>query len=189
MKLPGRVAVLLALACAAPRAFASGVDVRLRQEASRTYEIEGAFTVKAPSSVVWDVLTDYERIPDFVKSMRASRVLDGRRDGPALVEQEAVGGIFFVSRSVRVLLQVTRAPGRLDFRDVDGGDFRTYSGSWRTSPVPNGTRVSYRLVAAPRFFAPSFLLKPGMRDAARGLLSQVRAEIVRRAGEPAFASR
>ncbi len=180
MKALRRGAVLLALVCAASWADAAGLDVRLSRGKDKSYDVEGAFLVKAPSSVVWEVLTDYEHIPDFVDSMRRSRVLDGRPDGSALVEQEAVGGVFLFSRAVKVLLQVTRATDHLTFRDVDGADFRSYSGSWETRQTPDGVQVVYRLRARPRFFAPSFLMRSGMDRGARELLAQVRDEILRR---------
>jgi uncharacterized protein YndB with AHSA1/START domain len=174
-------AVLLALACAGSWASAAGVDVSLSRAKDKSYDVEGAFLVKAPSSVVWEVLTDYEHIPDFVKTMRRSRVLDGRPDGSALVEQEAVGGAFVFSRAVKVLLQVTRTADRLTFRDVDGEDFASYAGSWETTQTPDGVRVVYRLRARPRFFAPAFLMRSGMDRGARELLAEVRDEIARRA--------
>src|SRR5688572_14881519 len=55
--------------------------------ASGAYHIEGSFTVDTTATVVWAVLTDYERVASFVSSMRSS---SARRDsGRLLVTQEA----------------------------------------------------------------------------------------------------
>jgi hypothetical protein len=166
---------------------AGAVQVTLDQQPDKAFEVTGSFTVDASSSAVWVVLTDYEHIPDFVSSMKRSVVRESRPDGSLLVEQEAVGGMFFVSKKVRVLLDVHRTPGSVRFDDIDHRDFWIYSGGWTTAPAPAGILVSYHLLAQPDFPAPSFLLRGVMRRGARDLLMQVRAEIVRRAA--AHASR
>lgn len=173
-------ALLLALAASASAARADEVSVRLRRNADKTYEVTGQFDAAASTTAVWSVLADYEGIPGFVYSMRSSRVKEVRADGTVLLDQEAVGGLFFISRKVRVLLEVRRAPGRLDFMDVGGEDFFSYSGHWETQATPGGTLVTYHLLAEPRFPAPSFVMKGVMRRGARNLLEQVRDEILRR---------
>jgi hypothetical protein len=173
-------AILLALACAASAARADEVDVRLRRNPDKTYEVSGLFDAAASTATVWSVLADYEGIPGFVYSMRSSRVKEARADGTVILVQEAVGGLFFVSRKVRVVLEVRRAPGRLDFTDIGGEDFFSYSGSWETQATREGTLVTYHLVAEPRFPAPGFVMKGVMRRGARNLLEQVRDEILRR---------
>lgn len=173
-------ALLLALAWAAPAARADAVDVRLRRNPDKTYEVRGQFGVRASTGAVWGVLADYEGIPSFVSSMRSSRVLEARADGKVLVAQEAVGGFIFVSKTLRVLLEVRRGPDTMDFVDVGREDFRSYSGNWETQATPDGTLVSYRLLADPRFPAPGFVMKGVMRRGALNLLEQVRGEIIRR---------
>ena len=125
------------------------------------------------------MLTDYDRIGGFVKAMRRSRVVASRVDGVTIVEQEVVGGALIFSRSVRVVLEIRREPGRLVFNDVGREDFWDYSGSWSVAPTSQGTKVVYRLNAMPHFPEPSILMRSGLKKGARGLLEQVRAEIER----------
>jgi len=177
-------AALFALALLALPAHADDADVRLRRDPDGAYEVQGQFVVLASTGAVWSVLSDYEGIPTFVSSMRSSRVTGSRNDGVTLVEQVAVGGVFFVSKSARVTLEVRRKPERMDFSDVALADFRAYDGSWETQEAAGGSLVSYHLRAAPRFPAPGFLMRGIMRRGARDLLEQVRAEILRRARAP-----
>ena len=172
-------AILLALAGTARAAATEDIDVRLRRLKSQDYEVQGLFMVEASSPVVWGVLTDYERIPDFVASMRRSRVLESRADGAEIVEQEAVAG-FALTRTIRVTLEVRREPENLAFTDLRREDFRRYEGSWKTQPAAGGTLVAYRLSARPNFLAPGILLRAAMRRGARELLAEVRSEILRR---------
>lgn len=181
-----RAALFAALACAGALARAAEpVDVRVDRRPDDAFAVEGGFEVDASSAAVWEVLADYERIPSFVSSMKVSRVREARPDGTLLVEQEAVGGMFFVSKKVHVMLEVERTEAGLRFDDLEHKDFWIYAGGWDVTPEARGTRVEYRLLAQPDFPAPGFLLKGVMRKGARDLLSEVRAEILRRArGEP-----
>lgn len=182
MKTPRRAGVLLALLFGAPSAFSQGIDVSISRAADKSFEVEGAFTVKASSAAVWDVLTDYDRIGGFVTSMKRSKVVASRVDGVTVVEQEAVGGVLVFSRSVKVLLEIRREPDRLIFEDVGREDFWGYSGSWTVRERGEEAEVVYHLNAMPDFFVPSFLMSSGMKKGAGELLAQVKAEIVRRGG-------
>ena len=147
--------------------------------ASGTYRIEGSFAVDTPAPIVWAVLTDYDRVPSFVSSMRSSAA-QREPSGRLLVTQEAVGRAGPFSRTMHVVLDVTeQAPQRIAFRDVCGGSFHSYAGSWTIEPEGAGVRVTYVLDARPRSSPPLFA-KSIMTSNARGLLEQVRLEILRR---------
>ena len=180
MKKIRRAAVLIALACGAPRSYGQDISVALSQQRDKAYEVEGRFVVEASTAVVWEVLTDYDRIDRFVPSMKRSKVAGATEDGGLVVEQEAVGGAFVFTKRVRVRLEVRRDAGRLDFKDVGREHFWDYSGSWSTAAAPGGTEVVYKLTMIPDFLIPSFMLRSGMRKGARELLTQVRAEMLRR---------
>jgi ribosome-associated toxin RatA of RatAB toxin-antitoxin module len=176
------LAAALALATAAAAAAPAGpVQLRLVRRPDRQYEVQGLFFVPASTTAVWGVLTDYARIPRFVPSMKSSRLVERRADGSELVAQTAIGRFLFLRKRARVLLEVRRDGDRLLFRDLSREDFDEYRGRWEVQASPGGSLVIYRLVAVPRFYAPSFLMKGALRDAARDLLTRVRAEILRRA--------
>ena len=177
----GRSAVILvALIGAVSNARAGKVEVHLLRRPDKVYEVSGQFTVTASTMIVWGVLTDYEHIPAFVSSMRSSRVRETRDDGSLLVEQKAVGGIFFLSKTMRILLEVRRTPDKLQFTDIGREDFWIYDGDWEVRQAREGAVVGYHLLAQPDFIAPPFLLSRAMKRGAGDLLDQVRTEIVRR---------
>ena len=155
-------------------------EVSLTRGADKAYEVSGLFTVSASTDVVWGVLTDYEEIPSFVSSMRSSRVQETRPDGTSLVAQKAVGDMFFLSKTMRILLEVRRTPEVLRFVDVGHEDFRSYEGNWEARPTAEGSGVAYHLRAQPGFAAPSFFLVCVLCFGVCLLIDQVRAEIVRR---------
>ncbi|HEV8266060.1 MAG TPA: SRPBCC family protein [Gemmatimonadales bacterium] len=143
------------------------------------YRIEGSFRVGASAPVAWAVLTDYDNLSSFVSSMRAS-VATRDASGRLLVTQEAVGRAGPFARTLTVVLEVTEdAPARIAFRDLCAGSFHSYTGAWAITPEDDGVRVTYTLEARPRSSPPLFA-RSILASNARGLLEQVRLEMLRR---------
>jgi len=143
------------------------------------YRIEGSFRVDAPPPVAWAVLTDYDNLSSFVSSIRSSSAAHPASGG-LVVTQEAVGRAGPFSRTLHVVLDVTeRPPGRIEFRDVGGASFQSYVGAWAIDSDGAGARVTYTLDARPRS-SPPFLARSILASNARGLLEQVRIEMLHR---------
>jgi hypothetical protein len=183
----------LMLLAAIPGTAAAGavpgpVSVSIVDAADGGYEVRGAFDVAASPEVAWSVLTDYERIGEFVKSIRKSVVVE-RVPDHILLEQEGVGKVLIFSKRAHVVLWVTEQDGRrIQFRDTGGRDFTVYHGGWQIDTRDDVVHVSYSLTATLKSRRPAFLARTGFQDGARKLLSEVRAEIGRRAGDPGAAS-
>jgi len=146
-------------------------------------EIEGRCRLRAMPAAAWAVLTDYEAIPEFVTSMRESRVTE-RASDHLLVEQAAVGRLFLFSRRLKTVLLVhEEPPGLIRFEDVLGRDFSTYRGSWRIEGDPDGDEVEivYELVAKPAFSIPDVVARGAFKRTVRNLIAEVGGEIERRA--------
>jgi hypothetical protein len=186
-----RVAAALALALAAPLAArpsaadpgpAVAVTVRFEHE---IYEVRGQFDVAAARTIAWATLTDYEHIASFVNSLRTSAV-EWRDTDRLLVRQEGVMGIFPFRSVARVLLDVReQPPARIEFRDVLGRDFRTYSGEWALDGDSTRVHVTYTLHARPFAATPHALGRGVSSRTVKDMLSQLRKEMVRRAAEGA----
>lgn len=134
-----------------------------------------------PPAVAWEVLTDYDHIERFVRSMVSSRA-ERQSDGRLLVHQVATGRLFTFPRRVQIVLEIHEEPSRrILFHDVLGKDFSSYSGEWSIAPDSTGTRVEYRLMAEPRAAMARLFCRGMLHRTAEELLAQVRAEMVRRA--------
>ena len=175
-------AVLSACMAAAGFAAAGPARVSVGRGENGAYKITGGFEARAPASVAWSVLTDYEGLGKFVSSIRSSRVLKRTAHG-AVLEQTGAARFLFVSRQVTLTLAVEETPqSRLDFKDADGRQFDRYEGSWTIAPSSAGCRVDYELTALPGpTLGPRFAVKSALKSGARGQLDGVRAEIERRA--------
>ena len=66
------------------------VSVDVEDGAGKTYVVDAAFDVNVPTSLAWEVLTDYEGIGRFVSSIRQSTI-QRREAGRVLLEQHGVG--------------------------------------------------------------------------------------------------
>lgn len=156
------------------------VTVRLEHE---IYEVQGQFEIATPRDVAWATLTDYEHIAGFVTSLRKS-VVEWRDTNRLLVRQEGVMGIFPFRSVAHVLLDVReQAPGRIEFHDVLGRDFRSYSGEWALEGDSTHVHVSYVLHARPIVAAPHILGRGMSSRTVKDMLSQLRKEMVRRTAD------
>ncbi len=173
-----RLAVLLLPAAVSARA--SDVEVVL-EDVRGSCSVRGSFAAPVPGTVAWEVLTDYEGIGQFVRSVRASRLERGS-DGQILLRQDAVSGVFLLRRKMQVLLELHEdSARRIGFRDVLGKDFRSYVGEWRISADSAGTQVDYELEAEPKAAVVRAFCRGVLRNTAEDLLTEVRAEMMRRA--------
>ncbi len=151
------------------------------QENAGVDELQGQFYVMADRSVVWAVLTDYENIPQFVSSMKVSRV-EKRHRNDILLVQEMEGGFLFITKRVHLLLKIHETPkGNIAFEDVDHQDFSVYQGYWNIENCPQGgVSVLYQLTACRKFDLP--LAGDAMNGGVKDLLGDVQKEIYFRQG-------
>jgi hypothetical protein len=183
----GRFIPLVGLLCAVLMAparslAAEGVTLNLEDLSHGTYRLEGHIHVGATPYDAWKVLTDYEHMSSFVSSLRKSAVQDSTTDR-LLLEQEALGKEFFITKKIRVLLQVTEVPyKKIIFEDVSHKDFAFYEGKWEILAAPEGLDIAYRLNCKRLFMVPDFIAKNALKKSAEGLLSEVRQEILHRKG-------
>lgn len=99
---------------------------------------EGTYTVlslvSAPVKVVWDVLTNYERFPEFLPSVVDSRVLE-RRDDCVVVERKDSRKLGILPIRVKIVTENIEHPyDRIDYRMVDG-TLDEMNGTWELTPV------------------------------------------------------
>jgi len=147
------------------------------------FSIDGevAFAPGISRAQVWNVVSDYEHLSDFISTIRESKIR-GRRPGGAVVEQTAVGKWFLFSRSVSVLLDVRENALRsIAFRDVSHKDFTQYGGAWTLTETNGAVQLDYHLEAQPSAALPAFVIEKVFTEDASSLLEQVRKEILKRA--------
>jgi ribosome-associated toxin RatA of RatAB toxin-antitoxin module len=122
--------------------------------------------------VIWEVLTDYDRIASFVPGLKASRRLSGAGE-PLLLEQR----LGVAAGSFRVEERPLEA---IRFEAV-GGNLREMRGAWAIADLGAGSRLDYSLSVVTGFWLPPVLGPKLIRDSFRGQFDALTAEMMRRA--------
>ena len=182
-----RIGVRVFAACLALGAFTFSIHARPTDpNLDVTVQIVGeeirsqvSLFVEAPRERVWDVITDYERAPQYTRDLEVSRVLSRSgevlrlfqrllvRFGPFAVPLETV-------REVRL-----SAPHRAVSRLVSGS-MKSYESTTELTPEGGGTRVTYRSKAVPDSFLAGFVGEGSIREQTADWAKHLRAEILRR---------
>jgi ribosome-associated toxin RatA of RatAB toxin-antitoxin module len=147
------------------------------------YKVEGSFFVDADNQTAWDVLTNYDHIPDFVHSMKISKV-EQRDNDDLVLRQEGEGSFLFFSKRIRLLMNVHEQPqtNTIIFTDTSHQDFSSYQGTWSIVPSTSGhgLEVIYTLDAAQNFSAPAFIASDVVKGNVQDLLQSLKREIAHR---------
>ncbi|MBC7802570.1 MAG: hypothetical protein H7Y16_01740, partial [Candidatus Parcubacteria bacterium] len=91
---------LLALVGAARAAGDVSVEAIRREEG---LEVTSRALLDAPLELIWQTLTDYGRLAEFIPGMRRSRVT-GRRGAAVIVEQSGEARFLFMTYPIEVTL-------------------------------------------------------------------------------------
>lgn len=174
------IAFVMFTSASVAAAQATATVLEVRETERGTYSVIARFEVEAPSSIVREVLTDYDRIPRFMPDVRSSAVR-ARYDDVVVVEQEAVSKFMLFSKKVHLLLEVQEGSRVLSFADTSGKSFESYEGSWTIDEHGGATALTYSLAAKPAFSVPDFVIKKLLDRNARKMIDHLRAEVAARA--------
>ena len=136
-----------------------------------------------PSSFesLWFVLTDYDRLSEFIPNLSSSKVIS--REGNR-VDLEQVGSQDFFgfkfSAEVQIQLIEDRAKGILKFHLIKG-DFQRFEGSWKISEVINGSGnlLLYELIVQGCIGMPVVLIEQRLRNDLKANLLSVGKEALK----------
>jgi carbon monoxide dehydrogenase subunit G len=149
-------------------------------ESHGEYCVTARFRVARPREVVLAVLTDYDRIADFMPGVEKSVVVE-RGPRRALVEQELTSRMMMFRKRVRLLLEIVETADAVRFHDRAGESFVLYEGMWRLSDAGKETEISYDLKARPAFGVPEFALKRVLKRDSASMIEALQREIACRA--------
>jgi ribosome-associated toxin RatA of RatAB toxin-antitoxin module len=133
--------------------------------------------IDATPQQCFDLLTDYERLPEWQGAVRSAAILERDEQGRgAVVEYEVDARVKTVRYRLR---QIYDEPRRLASEYL-GGDFRDFSGEWRFVPVDDRrTRAELDLQIDPGRLVPGpvrgVIADAVMRRALRDLKTHLEA--------------
>ncbi|CAE6092073.1 unnamed protein product [Arabidopsis arenosa] len=136
----------------------------------RERRIRGEIWVDSDSQSVWNVLTDYERLADFIPNLVWSGRIPCPHPGRIWLEQRGLQRALYWHIEARVVLDLHECldspNGReLHFSMVDG-DFKKFEGKWsvKSGIRSIGTVLSYEVNVIPRFNFPAIFLERIIRS-------------------------
>ena len=184
--LSGTLAGFLALPLVAPAATAPAT-LSVRQSGDEIVVVATA-GVAADQATTWDVLTGYDRLPDFIPDMAASRTLE-REGSDALVLQSGRAGFGPFKQDFSLTLAVHEVRQQAVTAHAVAGDFTRFESSYRLRADGIGhTWIEYSAVIGPKAGIPPLVGLPVMRSAIRAQFEALLAEIERRAQQRSGAS-
>jgi carbon monoxide dehydrogenase subunit G len=172
--------LLLAGTLAAQPAVAAG-PIRFEAEGEgELITITASADMQVDPRTVWAVISDYDRLAEFIPDMHSSRVI--RRDGDqVLVEQTGEFGFLFFRQPIEVRLSVAESPPRRIVAHAVGGTQQSLEGRYAIEILPGGeVRLSYSGRLVPGFQVPRFVSRMAVRSTMARQFQALVQEIVRR---------
>lgn len=156
------------------------ISCNVEEIRSGRFFVSAHFQVPVSSVTVWQVLTDYDHIADFVHSLDKSKIVK-KKDNHIEVHQEgSVGFMFFKSRPQIHLLVEEKPFESISFRDAALKDFNLYEGLWQLKSLENGTEVRYQLETEKGGIANFFVFRGMVQKQILSMLTDLQTEMLRR---------
>ena len=134
----------------APACTLQKVEVQIDWAEGRQRQISARIQIPYTVEQVWQILTDYEQLADFIPNLSKSRLLP-HPEGGIRLEQIGAQSFLKLKFCARVVLDmIEKFPHQLDFQLVEG-DFKEFSGSWLLHPyvLEAGTDLCYIVRVVP----------------------------------------
>lgn len=136
------------------------VEISTEKRSDRERRILATIDIPQPIDSVWRVLTDYERLADFVPNLTSSKLVP---NSEGRIRLEQIGSQCFLKFKfcARVVIDMTeKFPNELGFV-LKEGDFKQFEGTWRLEPTAAGqsTQLSYDLFLKPPRAMPAALIE------------------------------
>jgi ribosome-associated toxin RatA of RatAB toxin-antitoxin module len=90
--------------------------------------------VRAPLEVIWQTLTDYDRLAEFVPDIVSSRVIE-RQGNTVTVEQAGKAHLWFFTYNIDVVVEVTEQPPHTLAVRVLRGNLKQLDGGYRLDKI------------------------------------------------------
>jgi carbon monoxide dehydrogenase subunit G len=141
----------------------------------------------APLDLIWQTLTDYGRLAEFIPGMRSSRVVE-RRGAAFIVEQSGVATFLFVSTPIEVTLASTERPPYTIEVSMIKGNLKRLDGAYHIEPQGGGRMLlTWTGIVEAQSMVPllgEMVMRSSIEDQFRGMVREIeRRDALRRGRE------
>ena len=155
--------------------------------------IKARATIKAPYALIWQTLTDYDHLSEFIPGMMTSHVVE-RRGSAAIVEQTGKAGFLFFTYPIEVVVESPEEPPAFIGIRVLKGNLKQLDGGYRiekTSYKDDEFVLRWSGMIEPSISLPLFITVPLMRanisDQFRAMVKEIERREALRTGKQAGA--
>ena len=142
--------------------------------------IRAATVVNADARILWNTLTDYDRLANFVPGMTLSRQVSPPNASAKLVEQKGKGGMLSLVLPDHIIMEMNERPySRIGFRSVSGW-VTSLRGEWVISGDQAPVTLGYRAHVVPALPPPPMLTDDYVQEEIRLRMDAVAQEAERR---------
>lgn len=144
-----------------------------------SFEVEAAAEFEADLPVAWEVLTDYDRLAEFIPGMHSSRIIS-RSKHRVIVDQSGDARLLFFSFPMQVRLEIDEIPyERIVSRAIEG-NFEELSGAYTLETRGGRLLLRYTGSLTPGFSIPPLIGTYLVRNIMEKRFGAMVDEIVRR---------
>ena len=156
----------------------SDLQVKVETAGDEIRSVASLF-VRASQQRVWEVITDFERAPRFMRNLQVSKVLSQAGDAVRVLQKnEFRFGPFTIPVETVRDIRLTE-PQKMESRLVSGS-VQKYDSRTELTPESGGTRITYRSQIVPGAVLAIFANESAIRRETEEFFKQVRDEILRR---------
>lgn len=141
--------------------------------------IDVSFVVQATLREAWDVLTDYDHMPQFLPTMQSSKVISRT---PTQLKVAQKGGVSKgpISMTFDVIRDVELKPHTEIISKVVSGNLKKVDGTTRLAAAGEGTRVTFHSESIPNIWVPPGIGPAMIESETRDQFNDMRNEILKR---------
>lgn len=179
LELPGIWSLLCFLSLLVGSGAASAADTDVGRTGS-IFQVRATVEAEASVELCYAVLTDFDRLSDFIPGMLSSRIVSPPGE-LLLLRQVGRTKVAFSEYTFDVTLAVAvNPPHEITFRRVSG-NLQRMDGGWRVAGDTARCRIDYRADIEPGFWVPPLVGPLIMRSQVAKQLEGLESEIARRA--------
>ena len=171
---------LILLCLILPQWLAHAADVAV--SASRqgdTFHVEASAELDADERLIWQVLTDYDRLPEFIPGLISSRVV-ARHNNSVVIDQKGATRLLFFTFPIEVRLAAEEIPYKTITSHAVAGNFKEMRNAYHLEPGAERVRLRYTGSLTPDFSVPPLIGTLTVRRNVERQFSAMVDEIVRR---------
>lgn len=166
--------------CLPAGALAQQINIDTAAGEGDVVKVTASAEMQVDPRTVWNVISDYDHLGEFIPGMRSSRVVQRSGDKVFVVQMGEFGFLFF-RQAVAVKLEVTEYPPlRMTARAVEG-NLKGMEGRYEVENLPAGVvRLSYVGSLAPEFPVPPVISRMVVHSVLADQFTAMVKEIIRR---------